>query len=48
MPILASAPNAIVFDSGHVTIADMVREGLALNLIEVVLITVVCYLLIAS
>ncbi len=44
---VATAPNAIVFGSGHVSIANMVREGLALNFIGVVVITLVCYFLIA-
>lgn len=44
---VATAPNAIVFGSGHISIADMAREGLALNLIGAGVITVVCYFLIA-
>ncbi|MDP1550785.1 MAG: SLC13 family permease [Nitrosomonas sp.] len=43
---VATAPNAIVFSSGHVTVANMVREGLMLNLIGVVVITLVCYFLV--
>ena len=38
---VATAPNAIVYGSGHVTIAQMVREGLVLNFIGVVVITLV-------
>lgn len=44
---VATAPNAIVFGSGRVTIANMVREGLMLNFIGVVVITAVCYFLVA-
>ena len=43
---VATAPNAIIYGSGHVTIAQMVREGLVLNFIGVVVITLVtiCFL----
>ena len=40
---VATAPNAIVFGSGQLTINRMVREGIALNLIGVVIVSVVCY-----
>ena len=36
---VATAPNAIVFGSGRVRMADMVRCGVAINLIGVVVIT---------
>jgi len=45
MPI-ATPPNAIVFGSGHITIPDMCKAGLWLNIIGVVLITAFTYLVI--
>ncbi|MEM1232197.1 MAG: SLC13 family permease [Pseudomonadota bacterium] len=42
---VATAPNVIVFSSGAVPIGRMVREGVALNLLGVGVITVLSYLL---
>jgi len=39
MPV-ATPPNAIVFGTGHVTIPQMARAGLLLNLFIIVLISV--------
>ena len=36
---VATAPNAIVFGSGRISMADMVRCGVVINLIGVVVIT---------
>lgn len=44
---VATPPNAIVFGSGRITIREMVREGLVLNLIGVVIVTTSVVLLIA-
>jgi sodium-dependent dicarboxylate transporter 2/3/5 len=41
---VATAPNAIVFGTGKITVEQMVREGFALNLIGVAVITTVVYL----
>ena len=40
---VATPPNAIVFSSGHLRIAQMARAGVLLNLVAIVLITVVAY-----
>ena len=41
---VATPPNAIVFGCGVLTIKDMMRQGLVLNLIGVVVVTLVCWL----
>ncbi len=40
---VATAPNAIVFGSGKITVEQMAREGIVLNLIGAAIITVVVY-----
>ncbi|MFH2000144.1 MAG: SLC13 family permease [Planctomycetota bacterium] len=42
---VATPPNAIVFGSGEVRMADMIKAGIILNLIGVVIITAFIYLL---
>jgi sodium-dependent dicarboxylate transporter 2/3/5 len=41
---VATAPNAVIYGSGKVTIKDMARAGLALNLAGAVVISVVSYI----
>jgi sodium-dependent dicarboxylate transporter 2/3/5 len=43
---VATAPNAIVFSSGKVSIPQMVKAGFYLNLLVITLITPMAYLLI--
>lgn len=40
---VATPPNAIVYASGHLTIAQMARAGVLLNVIAIVVITLVAY-----
>ena len=40
---VATPPNAIVFSSEQISVHQMAREGLALNLIGVVIITAICW-----
>ena len=44
---VATAPNAIVFASGHVTIPNMVGAGFRLNLLGIVIISALCYALVS-
>lgn len=43
---VATPPNAIVFGTGKIPIAHMVREGLVLNFIGALVIAMVCYFLV--
>ncbi|PHS73020.1 MAG: sodium:dicarboxylate symporter [Cycloclasticus sp.] len=45
---VATAPNTIVFSSGHVHSDQMAREGFVLNLMGAVIVTVICWLLLAG
>jgi sodium-dependent dicarboxylate transporter 2/3/5 len=40
-----TAPNAIVFSTGHLTVRYMARVGLALNLISIVVVTIATFVL---
>lgn len=41
----ATAPNAIVFGSERITIAEMVKAGILLNIIGIIIVTFFCYLI---
>jgi sodium-dependent dicarboxylate transporter 2/3/5 len=38
----ATFPNAIIFGSGKIHVSEMAREGIVLNLIGAVVVTMVC------
>jgi sodium-dependent dicarboxylate transporter 2/3/5 len=40
---VATPPNAIVFGSGHVSVADMRRAGVRLNIAGIVILTGLTY-----
>ena len=42
---VATAPNAVVFGTGYLTVPKMMREGVVLNLIGVVVVGVYCWLM---
>ncbi len=42
---VATPPNAIVFDGGHISVPQMARAGLLVNLVGVLLVTLVTYFL---
>jgi sodium-dependent dicarboxylate transporter 2/3/5 len=44
---VATAPNAVIYGSGKVRVEDMARAGFVLNLLGALVISAVCYLLIA-
>jgi sodium-dependent dicarboxylate transporter 2/3/5 len=44
---VATAPNTVVFSSGLISTARMAREGFIINLLGVVVISSVCYILLA-
>lgn len=41
---VATAPNAVVFSSEKISVGTMAREGVLLNLVGAVVVTLVCYL----
>ncbi len=40
---VATAPNAIAYSTGHITVSQMARQGVILNLIGTVVIALVCF-----
>ena len=39
---MGTPPNAIVFSSGHIKLKDMLKAGIALNIISIIIITIFC------
>ena len=45
---VATPPNAVVFGSGHLTIPDMFRTGIWMNIISILLLTLITYYLLPA
>ena len=45
---VATPPNAVVFGSGYLTIPDMMRSGIGLNLISILLLTLITYFILPA
>ncbi|MEE8371004.1 MAG: SLC13 family permease [Sphingomonadales bacterium] len=43
---VATAPNAVIFAGGHITIPEMAGAGFRLNLVAIMIITALCYALV--
>jgi sodium-dependent dicarboxylate transporter 2/3/5 len=39
---MSTPPNAIVFASGHISVAQMVRGGIVLNIVAILMIWLFC------
>jgi len=44
---VATVPNAVVFGTGEITVGKMAREGLVLNILGAVVISVICFFLLS-
>tara|TARA_B000000557_G_C20788297_1_gene449747 strand:+ start:298 stop:489 length:192 start_codon:yes stop_codon:yes gene_type:complete len=42
---VATPPNAVIFGSGKISIKNMAKAGIILNIISIFLVTIVSYLL---
>ena len=42
---VATPPNAVIFGSGYISIPEMVRSGLGMNVLGMIITTVVVYLI---
>ncbi|MFV0566674.1 MAG: SLC13 family permease [Flavobacteriaceae bacterium] len=40
---VATPPNAVVFGSGYLTIEDMVKKGIFMNIVSIIILTVIIY-----